>query len=71
MMEVGIATAPAFQAAQPVKLFTGKFGWARPGNYDVTADGSRFVMVEMLRGAEAPDLRVVTNWLAEIRTKLP
>jgi len=25
MMEVGIATTPAFQAAQPVKLFTGKF----------------------------------------------
>ena len=71
MMEVGIATAPAFQAAQPVKLFTGKFGWARPGNYDVTADGSRFVMVEMLRGAEAPDLRVVTNWLGEVRAKLP
>ncbi len=71
MMEVGIATTPSFQAAQPVKLFSGKFGWARPGNYDVTADGSRFVMVEMLRGAEAPDLRVVTNWLADIRTKLP
>jgi len=42
-----------------------------PGNYDVTADGTRFVMVEMLRGAEAPDLRVVTNWLGEVRAKLP
>jgi serine/threonine-protein kinase len=71
MMEVGIATTPAFQAAQTVKLFSGKFGWARPGNSDVTADRTRFVMIEMLRGAEAPDLRVVTNWLAEIRTKLP
>ncbi len=71
MMEVRLSTAPGFQAAQPVKLFSGRFGWGRPGNYDVTADGSRFVMVEMLRGAEAPDLRVVTNWLGEVRAKLP
>ena len=71
LMAVRITTAPDFAASPPAKLFSGQFGWSRQANYDVSADGSRFVMVEMLKGVDAPDLRVVTNWLGDVRAKLP
>jgi len=71
MMRVAIRTTPTLDASPPEMLFTGRFGWSRPGNYDITADGTRFVMTQMESELRAPDLRLVTNWLETIRAKLP
>jgi len=47
------------------KTITGFYG----RNYDVTADGQRFVVVEPVGDAPAPKIRVVLNWFEEFRDR--
>jgi Tol biopolymer transport system component len=54
--------------ARPRKLFEGPYVWERIGNFDITPDGTRFVLVR--RGAESTPpatLRVLVNSLAQQR----
>jgi serine/threonine protein kinase/Tol biopolymer transport system component len=51
---------------RPRKLFEGPYVWERIGNFDITPDGTRFVLVR--RGAESTPpatLRVLVNSLAQ------
>ena len=53
-------------AGRPRKLFEGPYVWDRIGNFDITPDGARFVLVR--RGAESTPpatLRVLLNSLAQ------
>lgn len=58
----------------PKTLFDGKF-LTEPGEgsgshtYDVSADGRRFLMVEV--GDERDELHVVLNWLQELEARVP
>ncbi len=58
----------AFTIGKPRVLFAGK--WATNAitnaNYDVSADGQRFLMVEVEESATAAELRVVVNWFEEL-----
>ena len=70
MMAVDITLSPVLRAATPRVLFEGRFSRGAMRNYDVTADGQRFVMVKS--GGAAPpvtQLNVVLNWLGDVRRR--
>jgi hypothetical protein len=65
-MAVDITTSPSFQAGIPKALFTMP---ANAGNWDVTADGKRFLAAMPLQAqqnASAP-ITVVLNWEAGLK----
>lgn len=78
MMAVAVTTAPTFRAGRPQELWRGHYSHgmstscgpagATSSNYDVTADGRRFLMIK----DEAPDtavsreIVVVLNWADEV-----
>ncbi len=77
MMVVAVAMRPPFTAAKPRVLWEGRYNHGQnsmcgppgPGssNYDVTADGQRFLMVkEGERDAPPTEIRVVPNWSEEV-----
>ena len=59
----------------PVLLFrkadAGRLGQGRTVGYDVTPDGSRFLMVVPIERPEALPTVVVLNWLEELKRKVP
>ncbi|MBI4264560.1 MAG: serine/threonine-protein kinase [Acidobacteria bacterium] len=79
MMAVPVQTAGTFSAGRPEALFEGSqyalFDYpARPGrNYDVTADGQRFLAIEVL-GAQSggrAEALVIQNWVDQLRRLAP
>jgi serine/threonine protein kinase/Tol biopolymer transport system component len=68
MMAVAIATAPDVELSAPRVLFEQRYAFGAGitiANYDVAADGERFIMVKDEAGAGR--LNVVLNWLSELR----
>ena len=69
-MQANLSSGSSISVASRDSLFSGNFshgdGMAAP--YDVTRDGSRFVMLESADNAQ--QVVVVTNWPAELRAKL-
>jgi len=58
VMSVPVTTAPRFQTGVPRPLFA-----VPPGSqFDVTADGQRFLVNAPLQNSEAQPLNVVLNW---------
>jgi len=77
MMAVDISTQSGFAAGKPGKLFEGPYlkngvGYAR-ANYDVSADGQRFLMIKAVeQGETAPtQINVVLNWTEELKRLVP
>ena len=63
IMAVSVTTTPSFSWSKPTMLFEGAYG----SDYDVTADGSRFLMIkgsEQSRGAS--DFNVIVNWFQDL-----
>jgi serine/threonine-protein kinase len=79
MMSVPVTTAPTFKAGRPQELWKGRFSHGMssscgpPGvtssNYDVTADGKRFLMIkdEDQDRAASTQIVVVLGWADEVR----
>jgi eukaryotic-like serine/threonine-protein kinase len=78
MMVVSVATSPQFKASAPRQLWKGAYSQGTgascgmPGvsssNYDVTADGQRFLMVrDDADNAFATTVVVVLNWSEQVR----
>jgi Tol biopolymer transport system component len=78
MMAVPVTTGPAFTAGKPKLLWERHYNQGTnsmcgaPGpsssNYDVTADGQRFLMIqEGEQDAPATEIRVVVNWAEELK----
>lgn len=77
MMAVSIVTAPAFRASAPRVLWEGQYSsglgssCGMPGvassNYDVSADGQRFLMVRDDDDVSSTRIVVVLNWVEELR----
>jgi serine/threonine-protein kinase len=75
MMAVDIATQPSFAAGKPRMLFVGRYQPAPfpIANYDVSADGNRFLMLKPSESTEAAptQINVVLNWFEELKQKVP
>ena len=72
MMVVDVHLEPEFQAGELKELFQGNFrsAPAANSNYDVSPDGSRFLMVRPT--ADAPrEIHVIVNWLQELEPARP
>ena len=69
LMATPVSTAPNFSAGAAKPLFEdsalSSWGWAQ---YDVSADGERFILAEPVRGGE-PTVQIVQNWFAEFRAR--
>ena len=72
VISVPLETALAFRAGQPTELFTGAFAPDGFGNhnYDVTADGERFVMV-LQETSLTERVYIVLNWFEELKQRVP
>jgi serine/threonine-protein kinase len=74
MMAVDITTQPGFTAGKPRMLFEGQYEptWATNPNYDVSADGQRFLMVKASEQEQAStQINVVQNWFEELKRRVP
>jgi Tol biopolymer transport system component len=75
VMAVPVSTTPTFSVGTPQILFEGPFrmdgGSFR--NYDVTADGQRFVMVREVERlpAKVSQMVLVQNWVEELKARVP
>ena len=68
MWTVTVETRGAsFVAGKPQHLFDGPFDTTQVGNFDVSPDGTRFVMVEADPDAKPTKINVVTNWAQEVQ----
>ena len=67
MMAIPVDRDNADPFANPVDLFVGHFAFDQlsVANYDVTADGRRFVMIKSPLGS-VTGIRLVLNWLDEL-----
>src|SRR5262245_2940176 len=72
VMAVEVKTAPALQVGKPRRLFVGHY--SRQGGvfaqYDVTADGQRFLMVRSGNQEAATRINVVINWFEDVKRLL-
>ena len=73
MMVVQITTQPAFGASRSRVLFVSPFSSrSNRRNYDVSPDGTRFVMVnDGQRANSATQINVVVNWFRELQERVP
>ena len=73
MMTVRIETAPSFRAGTPELLFDAPYLSGSGVQYDVAADGERFLMIAM--GTDdttaSPELVLVLNWTEELKQLVP
>jgi serine/threonine-protein kinase len=71
-----VSVEPATGATgRPAALFSGPYAssedWTAPASYDVTPDGEHFLLLKFAAGTDRARVNVVTNWFAELRTKVP
>ena len=69
LIAVPLTTEPAFSAGSPKRLFRhAGLAWGNMSQqYDVSADGARFLVIEELEPETPGVIRVVQNWYAEFR----
>jgi Tol biopolymer transport system component len=67
MMATPVSLSPRFSVGIPTKLFEHRgLSRYRGHQYDVTRDGQRFLLIEVLKEPDRA-LQVVENWFAEFR----
>jgi len=70
IMSAGIQKGAELTFDNPVFLFEGQYLRGREGdggNYDVSLDGQRFLMVEEADPSASIQVNVVSNWFEELR----
>jgi len=69
LIAASVTTVPSFAVTAREALFTDEYAFARAphANYDVAADGKRFLMV---KSAAVPKLAVVYGWQSELQARL-
>ncbi len=82
LQAMGIATQPTLSRSSPVLLFSqgtigaSFFSQVNLRNFDVTADGQRFVVLVSTdaiggEGVESPRIDIVLNWFEELKERVP
>jgi serine/threonine-protein kinase len=69
LMTVAVRLSPAFTVGERQPLFADTYDIEHRDdrNYDVSADGKRFLMVRVERPSSSAQLAVVLNWFTELR----
>ena len=70
MVAVPVVTDARFEFGTPSVLFEGSYLFGATRDYDVAADGQRFLMIKEETSSEesAPnEIHVVLNWFEELR----
>ena len=69
LVGASVTTSPQFAVTGRTGLFPDEYVFAQAphANYDVSPDGTRFLMV---KSAQAPELHVVYGWLSELRERV-
>jgi dipeptidyl aminopeptidase/acylaminoacyl peptidase len=68
LMAVAVSNVPSFSLGPAKRLFEHPSFTAAPvPQYDVSADGQRFLVVEPVGGG--PSIRIVQNWFAEFKDR--
>ena len=73
-MAVGITVGTELRVERTTVLFEGPFAPAGATNYDVTADGRRFLLTkDISQGSTAPptEVHLVLNWFEELERRVP
>jgi serine/threonine protein kinase len=71
LMVVETTTSPKFSAANPKVLFKGIYStYQSVPDFDVTADGQRFLFLKTDEGTRS-EITVVVNWTEELKQKAP
>ena len=74
ILAVDVTTTPTFAARKPRRLFEDQYAASTAlwPNYDVTADGRRFLMIKPASPAQArPEvINVILNWPEELRRQI-
>jgi eukaryotic-like serine/threonine-protein kinase len=66
IMAVSVTTTPSFSWSKPAMLFEGAYA----SDYDVAADGNRFLLIkESEQSRAATDFNVIVNWFVELKAK--
>ena len=71
MMAVSVTTTPSFTAGTPRELFRGVFASTDIANYDVTADGQRFIMVQPYDETAERTIQLIDHWFEELERLVP
>ena len=74
MMSVSLSVGSARDVSAPEALFEGRFEYnffGRTANYDVSVDGSRFVMVRRKNPVTPTVIQVVFNWSEQLNSLVP
>ena len=72
LMVVDVETAPTFRAGRPRVLFEGQFYDFGINCYDVSPDGSRFIMIKEDPAELGPaHVNVILNWLEDVKRRVP
>ena len=75
LMQVPVELQPRFVAGTPTKLFEGPYLRGAGRAYDVSPDGSRFLMIKEGDGpgdgSSPPGIVVVQNWFEELKRLVP
>ena len=69
MMSVDVTTTPRLSFGKPRKLFDGPFTAIQGKNYDVTADGQRFLTVRADDRVTPEAITVVLHWFEDWRSR--
>ena len=72
MMVVDVETKPTFRAGRARTLFEGRYLSSNVNYYDVTRDGTRFLMIKEDPAESGPaQVKVVLNWFEEVKRRVP
>ncbi len=72
MMVVDVETKPTFRAGRARTLFEGRYLSHGVNYYDVTSDGTRFLMIKEDPAESGPaQVKVVLNWFEEVKRRIP
>jgi serine/threonine-protein kinase len=71
LMAVPVRTHPTLEIGKPQRLFEGPYlrSSGRSTNFDVSADGQRFLMLKLsdLQASTPPQIHIVLNWFEELK----
>jgi serine/threonine-protein kinase len=70
MMAVAVSRGEGFSASRPALLFEKRYEQIQGKNYDVSADGRHFLMVQG-EPETASRMNVVLNWFEELKRRVP